>query len=85
MNGRREQGDCDACGGTGYGGRLCVTEILTVNDRIKSSILQNASETNIAQAALEGGMRTMYHEGMIKARAGETTVEEVLRVTREAG
>ena len=76
---------CDACGATGYAGRLCVTEILTVNDAIKSTILKNASEADIARAAIEGGMRTMYRDGMVKALAGETTVEEVLRVTREEG
>ncbi len=74
---------CDACGTTGYTGRLCVTEILTVNDAIKSTILKNASEADIERAAMEGGMRTMYRDGMVKALAGETTVEEVLRVTRE--
>jgi len=76
---------CDACGKTGYVGRLCVTEILTVDDAIKSAILNDASETDIARAAIAGGMRTMYRDGMIKALAGETTVEEVLRVTREEG
>ena len=74
---------CDACGATGYVGRLCVTEILVVNDTIKSTILKNAVETDIERAAIEGGMRTMYRDGMVKALAGETTVEEVLRVTRE--
>jgi general secretion pathway protein E len=74
---------CDACGETGYSGRLCVTEILTVNDAIQTAILQNASETDIARTAVEGGMCSMYRDGMRKALAGDTTVEEVLRVTRE--
>ena len=62
-----------------------MTEILTVDDAIKSAILQNASEVDIGRTAIEAGMRTMYRDGMVKALAGETTAEEVLRVTREEG
>ena len=84
-DGLNEAVGCDACGQTGYAGRLCVTEILTVDDAIKSAILQNASEVDIGRTAIEAGMRTMYRDGMVKALAGETTAEEVLRVTREEG
>ena len=65
--------------------RLCVSEVLTIDDNIKPLILQNASETDIDRSATDHGMRTMYLDGMVKALRGETTVEEVLRVTREAG
>ena len=76
---------CDHCGGSGFAGRLCVSEVLTVDHAIKPLILRNASDVDIARTAIDGGMRTMYRDGMIKALRGETTVEEVLRVTREEG
>lgn len=76
---------CEACGNTGYAGRLCVTEILEIDDAIKALILKNAAESDLLKAAAAAGMRTMYRDGMIKALAGETTAEEVLRVTREDG
>ena len=76
---------CGQCGETGFAGRLCVSEVLSIDDAIKSLILQNASETDIARCAADRGMRTMYRDGMIKALRGETTIEEVLRVTREEG
>jgi general secretion pathway protein E len=74
---------CDACGNTGYAGRLCVSEVLTVDDVIRPLILKNASESELMQAATGAGMRSMYRDGMDKALAGETTAQEVLRVTRE--
>ena len=84
-NGLYEAVGCDECGNTGYSGRLCVTEILTVDDAIKSLILKNAGEAELVQVATAAGMQTMYHDGMVKALAGDTTAEEVLRVTREDG
>lgn len=80
-----EAAGCDECGNTGYAGRLCVTEILIIDDAVKALILKNAGEAELVQAAAASGMQTMYRDGMTKALAGETTVEEVLRVTREDG
>ncbi|MFT5438343.1 MAG: general secretion pathway protein E [Alphaproteobacteria bacterium] len=74
---------CVRCGGKGFAGRLCVSEVLTINDDIRSLVLKNAGETDIARCAMEHGMRTMYRDGMGKALRGETTIEEVLRVTRD--
>jgi general secretion pathway protein E len=74
---------CDSCNGTGYYGRTCVFETLAVTDTVRRLILQHAESTKLNLAAIEDGMQTMYDDGMAKALAGITTLEEVLRVTRD--
>ncbi len=74
---------CAACGGTGYHGRTTITEVLTMNDRLRRLVLDRADARTLQAAASESGMRTMYLDGMSKAQAGVTSVEEVLRVSRE--
>lgn len=74
---------CDHCNGTGYYGRSVIAEILVMNDSIQSLVLKHADSRAIHQSAVESGMRTMYEDGMRKALSGVTSVEEVLRVTRE--
>ena len=75
---------CNACHGSGYFGRTTITEILQMSDPIRSLVLKSADAGAIRRAAAEAGMSTMYMDGMRKARLGITTVEEVLRVTRDA-
>jgi general secretion pathway protein E len=75
---------CEACRGTGYHGRTVVTEILTMSDALRRLVLEHADARAIQRLAVEGGMRTMNGDGMLKALAGVTTVEEVMRVTRES-
>jgi general secretion pathway protein E len=74
---------CDACGRSGFRGRIALFELLTMNDQIAHLILTRAEAKEIQQAALSAGMRTMLSDGVGKARVGLTTLEEVLRVTRE--
>ena len=74
---------CEHCNGTGFFGRSSLIEVLVVNDAIRRLILQRAESMDLHRAAVEGGMRTMYDDGMQKALSGLTTVEEVLRVTRD--
>jgi len=74
---------CSACHGKGYQGRTMIVEQLTVNDAIRNLILHKAEAQEIQRIAVAGGMRTMYQHGLIKAFKGETTLEEVLRVTHE--
>ena len=76
-------GGCGECGGSGYYGRTSIFEVLTVDDSIRSLILRHAEANELQRVAVEQGMRTMYDDGMMKALAGETTIEEVLKVTRE--
>jgi len=75
---------CEACNGTGFVGRTGLAEVLVVSDEIRRLILRRAEARELHRAAVAEGMRTMYDDGMEKALAGITTVEEVLRVTREA-
>jgi general secretion pathway protein E len=75
---------CPACDGTGYRGRTGIHETLVMTDALRAEILRRAEARRIQQVAVSEGMRTMYRDGLDKALAGVTTVEEVLRVTREA-
>jgi general secretion pathway protein E len=74
---------CAACDGTGFRGRLCVTEVLLMNDEIARLVLARAEAREIQKVAVAHGMMTMFGDGLAKARTGLTTVEEVLRATRE--
>ena len=73
----------DATEPSGYKGRTGVFELLVVNDAIRSQIHGQASEAEIRAAALAGGMTLMRDDGERLVRAGITTAEEVLRVTRD--
>ena len=74
---------CEHCNGSGYLGRTGLLEILELSDPIRRLILRRAESHEIKRAAAEAGMRTMYQDGMYKILAGTTTLEEVLRVTRD--
>ena len=74
---------CEACRGTGYRGQMAVIEVLPMSDAIRRLVLRHAEAREIHRAAVDEGMRTMYQDGLLKALAGTTTIEEVLRVTRD--
>jgi type IV pilus assembly protein PilB len=74
---------CEQCGNEGYHGRLGIYEVLEVDDEIERMISQKATEEEIENKAKEKGMLTMVEDGFIKAAEGATSVEELLRVTRE--
>ncbi len=74
---------CDHCGGTGYMGRLSILEMLVMSDGIRAMVMRHVTAGEIRQQAIAEGMQSMYENGMSKAVAGLTTIEEVLRVTRE--
>jgi general secretion pathway protein E len=69
---------------TGYFGRTTIMEFLVMSDPIRRQIMQHAGMGDIEQQARTEGMRTMYEDGLVKAMQGETTIEEVLRVTQES-
>ena len=75
---------CPTCGHTGYIGRVSIVEILTMSDGIRSLVMQHATAGEIRKLAIDQGMRTMFDNGLRKVMAGITTIEEVLRVTRES-
>lgn len=74
---------CPKCIGTGYLGRTGIYELLLVTDDIRSAILKNPDSQSVKKVAFDQGMRTLRKDGALKVREGITTIEEVLRVTRE--
>ncbi len=79
----RGQG-CPECLGTGYKGRLGLFELMVLSDNLKTMILKSSDAGQIkkqAIASLASGMRTLRQDGLSKVLAGETTLEEVFRVT----
>ena len=71
---------CDACGGTGYKGRIGVFEGFEIDDAIERLILTEPSESALREAAIKQGMLTMKQDGIIKLLSGVTTLEELERV-----
>ncbi len=69
---------------TGYAGRTGIFELLTISDAIRKLIHARASDDEIRTVAQKEGMLTLFQEGLLRAAAGETTVEEVVRVTQQA-
>ncbi|RMT99209.1 hypothetical protein ALP39_200455 [Pseudomonas marginalis pv. marginalis] len=74
----------DAPGG-GYHGRSAITELLVMNDELRSLLMRQADAATLEQAARRSGLRTLHEEGLRQAVAGVTSLEEVLRVTRGEG
>jgi general secretion pathway protein E len=68
---------------SGYRGRQAIMEFLVMTDALRRLIMQHADAGEIERAAREAGMHTMYEDGIAKAVAGVTTLEEVLRVTQD--
>ncbi len=68
---------------TGYRGRMGIYEALTVTPNIQKMIMSNATSEEIQNEAVKDGMTTMQLDGLIKAMLGLTSLEEILRVTRE--
>jgi type II secretion system protein E len=73
---------CEACRQLGYQGRKGIYELLIVSEAIRPLIMNRANATEIAQRAIAAGMRTLRTDGWTKVKNGETTIEEVLRVTQ---
>ena len=69
---------------TGYQGRTTIMEFMVINDDLRRAVMRHAGMGEIEQIARDAGMRTMYEDGILKAMAGLTTIEEVLRVTEDA-
>ena len=74
---------CSHCDDRGYSGRTAVCEALPVDQRIRDLVMERASTSRIMRAAREAGMRSLRQNAMRKAVAGETSIEEILRVTAD--
>ncbi len=74
---------CDSCRGSGYRGRLAVSEMLVTDDELRTGIMERTDAATLQARATRRGMRTMREDGAAKVRAGVTSAAEVLRVTAE--
>ena len=74
---------CEKCGFMGYSGRVGLFEVLSMTNELAELLLKNPVESLILKEARKQGMLTMEQEGILKILNGETTVEEVARVTDE--
>jgi type IV pilus assembly protein PilB len=75
---------CTACKKTGYQGRVGLFELMDMTEAVRTQIISKASSSAIKAAAAQTGFKTLRQAGLVKAAAGITTIEEVLRVTQEA-
>jgi len=73
---------CEHCRHTGFSGRTSILELLPVSEKLRHAILAGEDAGQIQRHALAEGMQTMRAHGFAKALAGITTLEEVLRATR---
>jgi general secretion pathway protein E/type IV pilus assembly protein PilB len=73
---------CRQCRGAGYSGRMGIYELLVTTESIREMAHNRASTWEIKQAGVKGGMRTLRDDGWIKAIAGKTSLDEVLRITK---
>ncbi len=72
---------CQNCKNTGYRGRIGAMEVLVVDEQIQQMIIENTPTDKIDQLARKKGMRTLFENALAAFKEGQTTLEEVLRVT----
>ena len=72
---------CARCNQSGYRGRVGIFSAMELSDQVKEMTIARAAETDIAAVAREEGMLTLREDGVAKVRSGQTSLEEVLRVT----
>jgi type II secretory ATPase GspE/PulE/Tfp pilus assembly ATPase PilB-like protein len=76
----KEKG-CDACGGSGYKGRLGLHELMVMNDEIRKLITAEPNINELKQATRRAGTRSLQSDGLMKVLKGLTSVNEIIRVT----
>ncbi|MGZ8901421.1 MAG: GspE/PulE family protein [Limisphaerales bacterium] len=76
----RKGAGCDQCLNTGFSGRTSVTEMLTVDQIFRDAVLQKLPTKALQQIGIQQGMRTMWQNGLQRVAAGQTPLEEILRV-----
>jgi general secretion pathway protein E len=74
---------CDACSSTGYQGRTGIFELLLIDDESRRMIHDRASEAELLAHARESGMKGLREDGTRWVKSGDTSLEEVLRVSRD--
>ncbi len=73
---------CPACKNSGYRGRLAIFELMMLDERFHEPITRRAGAPEYSRLAREAGMKTMFEDGLRRALAGETTLDEVLHMTQ---
>ncbi|MFA5090853.1 MAG: type II secretion system ATPase GspE [Candidatus Omnitrophota bacterium] len=76
---------CNRCRDTGFMGRIGIFELLIINEEIRKMVDAKKSADEIEKKGIELGMKTLRQDGLDKAARGITTLDEVLKVTNEAG
>jgi type II secretory ATPase GspE/PulE/Tfp pilus assembly ATPase PilB-like protein len=74
---------CHSCGFTGYRGRTAIHEIMVMTDDIRAMVLKSSASEKVRRKAREEGMRTLREDGWQKILRGDTTMEEIMRVTAD--
>ncbi|HET6924451.1 MAG TPA: GspE/PulE family protein [Candidatus Saccharimonadales bacterium] len=80
---KAHDGGCDSCNHTGYKGRIGIYEVLDNSENVQKMIVSNSTSEQIEAQAIKEGMLTMQLDGLVKSLRGETTIEEVMRVTAD--
>jgi len=83
LHGAMKGAGCEQCGRTGYKGRTGIYELLKIDDDVRSAIISRSSAAAIRHIATSKGMRTLRDDALLKVKSGQTTIEEVIRVTTE--
>jgi type IV pilus assembly protein PilB len=71
---------CEACGGTGYVGRMGIYELLIITPEIEDLIIHRATSTELINAGKKEGLKLLFDDGFEKVKSGVTTIEELMRV-----
>jgi type IV pilus assembly protein PilB len=74
---------CDHCKGTGYKGRVGIYQVLPITDEMRQVIMRNGNALDIAEQARKEGIRDLRQSGLIKVKAGITSLEEIEAITNE--
>jgi type II secretory ATPase GspE/PulE/Tfp pilus assembly ATPase PilB-like protein len=74
---------CEKCGDSGYKGRIAIFEVLPVSDKVGRLILERSPAGKIEEQGVEDGMVRLIQDGYLKTLEGITTIEEILRVSRD--
>jgi type IV pilus assembly protein PilB len=74
---------CDHCKGSGYKGRVGVYQVMPITDDMRQLIMRNGNALDIAAQAQKEGVRDLRQSGLLKVKAGVTSLEEIEAITNE--
>lgn len=74
---------CEECAGSGYAGREMISEVLTISEKLQSLVASGATKEEMSKVAYDEGFIDMFHDAILRAARGVTSIEEVYRVAKE--